>query len=138
MPYTTRQQIIAKLPADFLREALDDDCDGQEDEGLLDEIIEAAGQQVDACLIGRYELPVLPEVKEWPAVSQAALVFVLETLYQRRGFSEDSDPRNPWSAQAKLMVKMLDKLKPKQDLTAPPVSVVASDSKLHTGGLTNV
>ncbi len=98
--YVTRQQVESKLPPPILIEALDDDGDGNEDAGQFDNIVATASQEVDSYLAGLYTVP-FPDPA--PAkVCQAALCFVLETIYGRR--TTGCDPRNPssWKLQARF------------------------------------
>lgn len=133
MPYFTRSEIVAKLPADHLLEALDDDGDGVEDPGLFDQLVASAECQAHALLVNRYDTPLPPEMDEHKAVAEAVKTFLLEELYKRRGWFEDSTPRNPWSAQAKLMAKLLGQLNPREDQRTPPVGVVSEPSRLEGG-----
>lgn len=83
--YTTLDEVKAKLPWDFIVQALDDDKDGLMDDSVWEVIAENAAKQVDARLGKRYQVPFNPDALE-PIVSDASLTFVLETLYTRRGF----------------------------------------------------
>lgn len=131
--YTTQTQLEALIPPKHLREALDDDADGVADAGLLEEIIRAAGTRVDAALGQRYAVPFsdpLPAI-----VSHAAKVFVLESLYRRRGLADEN---NPWVAQASALDKQLMAIgKGEAPLTPdiikkrPPASVISAPSKIH-------
>lgn len=96
-PYHTRESIEALVPPTFLLDALDDDRDGEEDAGIYDAVAASASESVDAYLGGRYAVPFATP----PALAAtASRVLCLEALYQRRGFSRDTDPPNPWAAQA--------------------------------------
>jgi phage gp36-like protein len=130
--YCTQSQLEALLPSAFLTEALDDDRDDAADAGLLDEIIAAADNEVDAALGQRFSVPF---AEPPPVAVHASKVFVLETLYRRRGSSDDN---NPWAAQAAAVRKRLvdigrgeAPLTPDVAPTRPPVSVITSPSKLH-------
>ena len=96
--YTTLDQVKAKLPYDFIVEALDDDKDGIIDDGVWTAVSEDAADQVDARLGKRYAVPFNPELLE-PIVKSSSLMFVLETLYQRRGFG--TEEKNPFLASAR-------------------------------------
>lgn len=89
MPYVT-QADLAELPDDFLIEALDDDNDGAADSGAWDLVAAQAGEAVDAYLGARYEVPL--ESPYPPLAKQAAKVFALEILYERRGQTGDKNP----------------------------------------------
>jgi phage gp36-like protein len=94
MPYVTQSEVETRIPPVLLVDALDDDKDGEADEGKLDQIIAAAAQEVDGYLASRYVVP-FPD----PAPAQvraAALVFVFEALYDRRPVGD----KNPWKKKA--------------------------------------
>lgn len=103
--YTTLDQVKAKLPHDFIIEALDDDKDGVIDDGVWELVTADAADQVDARLGMRYATPLDP----LPAVAAAAsLLFVLETLYQRRGYG--SEENNPFLASARAARRELSEI----------------------------
>lgn len=105
MPYATRAQITAKLPAPFLNDAMDDNGDGNEDAGLLDQIIATASSDVDAFLAGVYTTP-FPDPA--PAVvSSATLIFTLKAIYDRRPVGEKG---NPWASQYNWWRGRLEKI----------------------------
>ena len=95
MPYLAESDRLAKIPAATLLEALDDNADGTADTGLLDAIITSACEKIDGQLSANYAVPF---VAVPPLVKHAAVIFVLEMLYERRGWV---DPKNPWSAKAR-------------------------------------
>ena len=95
--YTTRAKVEGRVPPAFLVEALDDDADGSEDAGVFDQLVADASDEIDAYLEGRYALPLGSTPK---LVSTAALFIVCEALYERRGYTADTDPKNPWSQRA--------------------------------------
>jgi len=105
--YTTQAQVMAKLPAEFVTQALDDDGDGVADEAVWTAVAEDAANQVDAYLGKRYTTPLDPEALP-PVASAASLFFVLETLYQRRGYS--TAETNPFLASAAMSRKALEKI----------------------------
>lgn len=132
MPYCTQSQLEALLPPGDLTDSLDDDRDSAADTGLLDEIIAAADNEIDAALGQRFAVPftVVP-----PLAAHASKVFVLETLYRRRGLADEN---NPWHGQAEALRKRLVSvgrgeapLTPEAAPTRPPASVITSPSKLH-------
>lgn len=105
--YTTLDQIKAKLPHDFVVEALDDDGDGELDEAVLTLVLEDAATQVDARLGQRYAVPF--DTADLPAiVTSASLTFVLETLYLRRGHG--TEEKNPFLAAANQTRKKLEEI----------------------------
>lgn len=104
MSYTTQARIETAIPPQHLRDALDDDGDGQADDGLLDEIIASASQAVDAALAGLFTVPFTDPA---PAVvAEAAFVFACERVYDRRQLTE----KNPWRDQADKWRERLEKI----------------------------
>lgn len=102
--YTTLAQVKAKLPYDFIVEALDDNKDGMMDDEVWTAVAADAADQVDARLGMRYTTPLDPAAL--PAVANAAsLLFVLETLYQRRGYG--TEETNPFLVSARAASKEL-------------------------------
>lgn len=101
--YSTRADLHAIIPPQFITQALDDNGDGVEDEGLYDEVATAADVAIDGYLSGRYTPPYADPV---PAlVRESAKVFVAESLYQRRGYAADA---NPYTARAGHLRKQLE------------------------------
>lgn len=99
--YVTRAEIEAELPPRLLVETLDDDGDGQEDNGLFATICERASADVDGILGQRFRVPFASVP---PLAALAARVFVLATLYRRRQTPED---RNPYAkAEAEMRSKL--------------------------------
>lgn len=95
MNYITRTDIVIELrPADLIA-ALDDNRDGVEDVGLLDSIIAKTSRDVDGSLGGAYATPFSAPFP--PKVVEATRIFVLETLFRRRNYTDDA---NPFAAQA--------------------------------------
>lgn len=89
MPYVTRNQVTGKLPDKILNDALDDDKDGTEDPGVFDDIVASASLEIDGYLSGLFPTPFAnPPAK----VQTAALIFVLESIYQRRQIPSDQNP----------------------------------------------
>lgn len=131
MPYVTQQRIETAIPPQHLRDGLDDDGDGQADEGLLDEIIDSAGQAVDAMLAGLFAVPFDPV----PAVvAEAAFVFACERVYERRQITE----RNPWREKADAWRERLEKiargelkLDSTQDAAFVPGAAVTEAAKIN-------
>lgn len=105
MSYTTQEKVETLIPPQYLVDALDDDRDGAADEGLLDTIIEAASNEVDGFLAGRFTIPF--EDPAPAAVAEAALVFVCERLYARRLVP---DEKNPFTARANAWRERLQKM----------------------------
>lgn len=134
MAYTTRAQIEANLPPQFLLQALDDNGDGTEDTGLLDTILEGADGEVEAILGQRFAVPFTAPIP--PVVPRAALVFTLETLYRRRGYGTEERP-NPFAAEARKLREKLDRiargeepLAPEASRTRPAISAITEASRV--------
>jgi phage gp36-like protein len=89
MPYVTRDHILAHIPEPILRDALDDDGDGREDPGLLDKIIEDAGNECDGLVAARYTVPFNPVPVP---IQRAAHAFVLDLIYSRRRVQDTENP----------------------------------------------
>jgi phage gp36-like protein len=91
--YVTQARIQSRIPGPLLNDALDDNRDGAADDGILDEIIQAASDAVDALVSPAYTVPFTSP----PApVKEAAFAFACEMIYDRRQVSE----RNPYRAEA--------------------------------------
>ncbi len=93
--YITQQQVEDEFSAPRLLNALDDDGDGNPDDGLLDRIIAAAQLAVDGFLAGRYITPLSP-VPQF--AQEATLIFVCEKIYERR--RQGTDEKNPYTTRA--------------------------------------
>lgn len=88
-----------------------------EDAGLYEQIAANASEAVDAYLGGRFAVPFTDPV---PALAvTASRVFCLEALYSRRGYSEVTDPPNPWAAQAKEIRARLARIAAGEDALRP-------------------
>ena len=82
LPYVTRNEVLSKISNSDFVPFLDDNGDGIEDPGLLDNIIAVASNAADAFVASIYKTPFTEYV---PAkIHDAALVFTVEMLYQRR------------------------------------------------------
>jgi len=94
MAYVTRDQVTDLIPLKDLNDALDDDGDGNEDDGAFDSLVATQSLMVDGFLSGQFTVPFsAPPAK----VKTAALIFVSEAVYQRRRIP---DEKNPWKKQA--------------------------------------
>jgi phage gp36-like protein len=92
--YVERAAVEALIPAPDLIDALDDDRDGNEDDGIFDQVVNLASNAVDAFLAGLFATPFADPA---PAVvREAALIFVCEAIYSRRPAGD----RNPFKARA--------------------------------------
>jgi phage gp36-like protein len=103
MSYTTSEHLRSALPPQHLADALDDDRDGQPDEGLLEQVLSEASNAVDAYLAGRYTVPFAAPPA---AVEEAALVFACELLYDRRQLFAE----NPWRGRAEFWRERLQQV----------------------------
>ena len=133
MPYVTQSELEAVIPRDYIVEALDDDKDGQADEGVWDNVYAAVAAAIEGPLGQRYSVPFS---NPFPAVVvEAARVLAAEALFLRRGRAGD---HNPWTARADAVRKRLEAIaEGKAPLTAGATSVpgggtvISEDSKLY-------
>jgi phage gp36-like protein len=93
MAYVTRAQIETEIPASYLVAALDDNRDGEEDEGLFDAKAAKASGAVDAILGSRFDVPFEDPVPA--SAAEAAYVFLGEIIYSAREVAE-----NPFTKRA--------------------------------------
>ena len=107
MAYTTQAKIQALVPAPHLIDALDDDRDGQSDDGLLDQIIANSDNAIDAYLQGLYTVPFSPVPA---ACAEASLVFSCEQIYSRRIDAFGRGNLNPFTARANFWRTRLEKI----------------------------
>jgi phage gp36-like protein len=119
MGYTSQELVQDEMGGKRrLIEALDDDGTGDIDVPRLCRIIEKCSQTVDGYLQGRYVTPFNPV----PAiVAEAALVFVMEKLYDRR--KQAPDEKNPYLSRANEMrerLKAISDRKESLDATERP------------------
>lgn len=122
MSYLTQARIETAIPAAHLRDALDDDGDGQADATLLDEIIASAANAVDAFLAGLFTVPFADPA---PApVAEAAFIFACERIYDRRQILE----KNPFADRADFWRKRLEAIGKGE------IPLDASQTKATTGG----
>lgn len=137
--YTTIDQVRAKLPQDFVIEALDDDGDGIIDDAVWEAVAGDAADQVDARLGQRYTVPF--SLEDLPATAKtASLIFVCETLFQRRGHGTEED--NPFLIQARNARMELGKIGAgEKPLTAtakrptPSVAFFKEPARTNSGSL---
>lgn len=134
--YTTLAQVTAKLPMDFIVQALDDDRDGAIDTAVWEAVVEGAADDVDGKLGMRYATPFDPSAL--PAiVKSSSLLFVLETLYQRRGFG--AEETNPFLVPARAARKDLTEigngekpLTPQAERPRASVAVITEPASTHS------
>lgn len=88
--YLIMAALVAKIPPQFVTQALDDDGDGVADPGLFDQIVANAQTEIDGILGQRFAVPFQNPI---PAiVADAALKLVGYDLYFRRGTADDKNP----------------------------------------------
>lgn len=88
--YVQKSDIVpSEIVEAFFVEHTDDNGDGVEDAGIWDAIAAAASRACDDLLSRRY---LVPFSSPPPLVRQAAAVFALETLHNRRGRYGDENP----------------------------------------------
>ncbi len=131
MAYTDQASLAGSIPPEFLLEALDDDRDGEADAGVWAAVEAAAAGEVDSRLGARYAVPLAAPLP--PVVAEAARVFVLELLHQRRGVAPEA---NPWRPQADAMRRRLEAigdgakpLSPGAGKASAPVGIVTSAAR---------
>lgn len=102
--YTTRNDILSRISATDIVPFLDDDADGYEDSGLLDNIIANVSSDIDGALSSIYQTPFNPV----PAfVHSCATVFTCYELYRRR---LTPDETNPFKTEHDAMMDRLVKI----------------------------
>jgi phage gp36-like protein len=123
--YLHRDDIEARIPPAHILEALDDDSDAIEDEGLWDKISATIQGEIDGHLSRRYTIP----LSDPPASLRAgAATLACELLYQRRGIPAEANPYA--KAAAEFRAWLTDLATGKAALTAastparPPISII--------------
>ncbi|MDD3885365.1 MAG: DUF1320 family protein [Victivallaceae bacterium] len=136
-PYITRAQFLGIIPDAYIVEALDDDGDGVEDEGLFDIVAQDVADKIHGLLGGRFTVPFTGTVP--PVVTSAAKWFFIAQVYGRRGVPE----QNPYKKEAEASLELLTAigkgeapLSPAVQRARPPVSVITRPAKtvLSNGG----
>ena len=89
MAYTNRNAISAYVNTADLIPFLDDDGDGVEDSGLLDQIIATAATKVDGWLSSIYATPFSPTPAK---VASFTTIIVCYMLYRRRLVPDEQNP----------------------------------------------
>lgn len=85
--YCSRDDILKQLPPDIVTSLTDDDGDGVEDAGVVDQAIESASDLVDGYCEARYPVPFAPTPG---IVRRLAVDLAIWNLFARRGFDADS------------------------------------------------
>ncbi len=137
--YIELSDLRGQIPQQHLTEALDDDGDSEID--AWPEVQQAACEEVDALLEGRFPVPLtldpLPRI-----IKRAAIAFGCDLCYRRRG---TPDAENPWKSRADAFRKILMgitagdmKLSVTPDADAvvadPPGSIIIHESRLGAPG----
>jgi phage gp36-like protein len=94
MAYISQPDLENVIPPPHFRAFLDDTRDGQADAGLLERIMDAASNEVDAYIAPVHSVPL---TSASATAKAAAVAFACEMLYTRRMISGDN---NPWTARA--------------------------------------
>lgn len=134
--YSTRADLEAVIPPQFITQALDDNGDGVEDVGLFQKIQTAADQQVDAYLSGRFTTPFGTPVP--PLVAEASRIFTSESLYARRGYAGEANPYTPRANKLRSQLQAigdgngsLGGIPTTSTTPRPPISVISEPSRTH-------
>ena len=137
MSYIQKSDLDGKVPASMLLQALDDNNDGVEDDGIWDSVVRGVQDAIDGFLEANFTVPLeepLPAI-----VREAAKILTAEAVYMRRGLSGD---QNPWIKQADAMRTRLEaigsgekQLTPEQDPQGPQGIVIQEPSRLNNGPL---
>ena len=101
MTKLTIQDLTGDMPELMIVSALDDDHDGQADEGPFRAALASANARAEAIFGGT-----VPE-RYARAADYAVRVFLLDLLYRRHG---DADEKNPWARTAEEQVARLKAL----------------------------
>ena len=96
MSYVTRATVEALVGAEALRQVLDADLDGADDDGAFEALANAASARVDALLGMAFAVPFEAPVP--PTVIGAATAFFCELVYRRGG--KAGAKANPWETTA--------------------------------------
>jgi hypothetical protein len=108
----TMDELLGEMPKALLVQALDDDGDGIADAGAWEAVQAAAEERIRAAFGGD------PPAKHATAVSHARKLFILVVLYDRRGFTGET---NPYTAAANRAEKRLE-------------DIASGDASLDAGG----
>lgn len=124
--YVLLSDLSAKIPPQFITQALDDDNDGVADPGIWNVIKKDVHTEIDGALGARYRVPFRNPVP--PFVLRVAVVLACAAIYERRGVSEKE---NPFAEQRKTLRKEMKEiaegkapLDPSEQRVQPSVSVV--------------
>lgn len=133
MPYVTKQDMVAVVPADVMTVALDDQHMGDDVDNVWPVIAAAAQRRIDGILGARYAVPFADPL---PAlVHEAAVIFAAHMLYLRRQAGDN----NPFAKEAAEMVARLQRIADgladleASETEAAPVAIT-EPALTHTGG----
>ena len=102
MPYITRNDILTKISNSDLDQFTDDNGDGVADQGVLDLVISIASNAADVYVASIYQTPFTGYIPS--KIKDAALIFAVEMMYQRRLAPEE---KNIFKPQADLWREVL-------------------------------
>lgn len=130
--YITLQMVQALIPADILMQALSDGDGTQIDDAIWQQIAAIAAAAVDGPLSQRYAVPIGAPV---PAVvSDCALVFTCEAIFQRRGVAPEANPFSARARECRTRLSLIgsgrDPLTAGSIKSAPSGSLVTEPSRL--------
>jgi len=94
MPYVQLSDLSAFLAPAFITQALDDNNDGVQDEGLWDLIAQQISDEIDGVIGVRYSVPLSNPPQ---TIVAAARVLAAERLFARR---QQGEQKNPWTSRA--------------------------------------
>ena len=117
MSYITLDHIKSRIPEDTLIDALDDDHDGEIDSDVWQAVQDDASNAVDSILGQRFAVPFSAPIP--PIVVDAARIFALEILFQRRGYHTEED--NPWKKDANSYRTKLSRIATSDEPLTPTV-----------------
>ena len=136
MAYVTQENVKTLVPAATLTQCLADT--GDDSDVVWGRIATAASQAVDGLLERAYHVPFPEPVPS--VVSEGALVFACEILYQRRGVPPDANPFGKRAADMRTRLERIGSGKEPLQPGANPssasdsVAVVTEPSRLHPSG----
>jgi phage gp36-like protein len=137
MPWITSDDLIAQIPSQYLLQALDDDGDGEADEGVLDAIVAEAEMWVEGYL---QEAGITtPDAQGLHSrIKHSVLMYAKYRVFDRRGIREESQAvYDQWIKPAvawfeKLAVRRAA-LTPEQGAgKVPGASIITAPSRTHS------
>lgn len=135
MSFLTQQEILGRIPAQAIIEALDDDRDGEPDEAAWTEVLSAVRDEIEGRLGPRYSAPFAAPVV--PVVKAAAKTLAIYFLHERRGLYGEQNPL--WQEVLETR-RRLDRiasgdmpLTAGAEAAADQVTAITGPSKTHAG-----